>query len=144
MARQKLEDIVSYLETKLATNADLKGNIYYLDAESADPAIRQFGAIIYPLPEPLETERRHLGPRLTETWKTGLDIVMNRKYTDRKSVSDSRGISYWVDTIQALLLNGTNGGVFESSQWHYITTDETGDAYKLKGEFEVEIDNLYT
>jgi len=146
MARQTLNDIVTYLETKLATNGDLKGNIYYTERDSTSPAIRQYGAHIWvPETDPLETERRYLGPRLTEMWTLKLDIVLNRKYADdRKSVSDSRGISYWIDTVMALLLNGTNSGVFESSEWNYLYTDETGDASVLKGEFNVEINNLYT
>jgi len=145
MARQKLNDIISYLETKLATNSDLSGNIHYTDEQATMPPIKRYGVHIYVEGEPLETEHRHIGPRLTEIWTIKLDVVLNRRYvTDRKSVSDAKGISYWIDTVQALLLNGTNSGVFESSEWNYSMTDETGDAYKLKGEFTVEINNLYT
>jgi len=145
MAKQELNDVISYLETKLATNSDLAGNIHYTDEQSSIPVIKRYGVHLYVEGEPFETEHKYLGPMLTEMWTIKTDIILNRRYvTDRKSVSDAKGISYWIATVKALLLNGTNSGAFESSEWNYLTTDETGDTYILKGEFLAEINNVYT
>ena len=144
MARQKLNDIVSYIETKLATNTDFD-TVKYTDFDSQPIPVRTYGAHIYLLDEEgaKTDERRHLGPLLTEIYRIGVDIIINKRYADRTSVSDAKGISYWLDTIEALFLNQTNSGAFKDSYWEFTGLEPDEDVYTIKGILVVEILNNY-
>ncbi len=144
MARQKLEDVVSYLETQSKTNVDLKDMVRYTERDARQPPVRRYGVHIYMQEDPLEEEQQHIGNNRTEFWSLNVDIVINRKWEARKSISDVRGVSYWVDTTKTLFLHGTNGGVFEDSFWELDDIDTTsGDYTVLKGHFICEILNQY-
>jgi len=144
MANQTLENIVSYIETKLATISLLK-QVEYTDSEDQPPLIREYGAHIFlPEEDSYESERRYIGAHLNETWNIRVDIIINRHFqTQRKAVSDARGTSYWKALITELFLNGTNSGVFESSKWEFSDYDTNADIYKLKGIFSCELLNTY-
>jgi len=146
MARQKLNDIITYLETKLATSSDLVGNIRYTEFEEQPPPVLTYGAHIYlTADDPNEDERRHIGPLLTETWSIHLDIIVNRSFQkSRQAISDTKGISYWIDFMKALLQNGTNSGAFEDSFWQFNQIDSSQDGYTLKGVFVCEVLNNYS
>ena len=143
MANQKLEDIISYAETKLNTLTDLD-IVRYTDSDSQPIPVKTYGAHIYIGDEtPWEDERRHIGPLLTQTYTVNIDIIINKRFKDRLSVSDAKGISYWKNTVTELLLNGTNGGLFKDSFWKPIELDDSEDGYIIKGILTVEVLNRY-
>ena len=144
MARQKLEDVVDWLKTRLATNSDLD-LIKYTHMDTKSFAVKRYGAHIY-LPEeaPYEDEHPYIGRKLKEVWNLGLDIIINKPFKlDESSITDAKGISYWKDTIEELLLHQTNSGVFLDTKWNFINTDPSNDRVVLKGRFECEIINNY-
>lgn len=143
MARQKLENIVAYAETKLKTISDLD-TVKYTDRDSETIMVKRYGAQIYiGADDPSEDLRLHLGNVITERWNINLDIIIKKFFSDRNSVSDSKGISYWIDTIKALFLNGTNGGVFRDSYWEVLGTDPSEDSYVIRGNLFIEVLNIY-
>lgn len=144
MTRYKLEDVISYIETKLATLTDLDV-VTYTDFDSQPIPVKSYGAHIYVSPDDFSIdERRHIGPLLTETYLINVDIIINKRSLDRSSVSDAKGISYWVDTVKALLLNQQNNGLFTDSFWKFTALDDSNDTYIIKGVLTVEILNRYT
>ena len=144
MARTKLEDIISYIETQANTNTNFD-IVRYTDTDSRPIPVKTYGAHIYISPsEFFEQEFEHIGPFATERWRINFDVIINRRMDDRDSVSDSLGISYWVDTIRALFQNGTNSGKFKNSWWEFEEEDPSKDIYRIKGVLNVEILNNYT
>lgn len=144
MARQKLEDIISYIETQLATQTDID-TVKYTDRDAMPIPVKTYGVHIYIGDEDYHTsERKHIGPLLSETYFVRVDMIINRRFKDRNSVSDSKGISYWQDTLEALFLNGTNSGQFKDSFWEFNELDINDDIYVIKGVLTVEILNNYT
>jgi len=144
MARQKLEDIVSFLKVRLGTISDFD-IVKYTHADTKSFAVKSYGAHIY-IPEtgPYEDVSRYIGKKLTEVWNLGLDIIINRPFReDESSITDSKGISYWKDTIENLLLHKTNSGVFLDTKWNLIVVDPSNDRVVLKGQFMCEIINNY-
>ena len=144
MTNQKLNEIITYIEGKLATVADLD-NVEYTDIDDTPPVVNRYGIHMYRTPgEDYESERRLIGNHLHERWNINLDIIINRHFsTPRVAVSDAKGISYWVNLITALFVNGTNEGIFEDSQWIYDDYIKDTDMYTLKGVFTCEVVNTY-
>ena len=144
MARVTLEDIVSYTIAKGETNTNLD-IVRYTDADSNPIPVKTYGMHIYMNPsEFFEQEFEHIGPFATEFWKLNVDVIINRKMDDRVSISDSLGISYWVDALRALFQNGTNSGTFKNSWWEFEEEDPGQDMYIIKGVLNVEILNNYS
>lgn len=145
MATQKQEDVIDFIETQLNTLSKLD-KVVYQGADDPDPQVKDYGAIIYVgLDEPVEREMKHIGPHLTETWSINTDIIIKRKPpTPRKSVSDTYGTSYWIDTVTALFLNKTNNGAFVRTTWFSEEVEEINSGIKIKGLVTVEILNKYT
>lgn len=144
MTRTKLEDVISYAETQLNTLTKLD-SVKYTDTDSQPIRVKTYGAHIYIDPADFfAQEFEHIGPFATERWSVNVDIIINRNLADRKSISDSFGISYWVDTIRNLFMNGTNDGKFKNSWWDYTEQDPSEDLYTIKGVFQCEILNNYT
>ena len=144
MANQKLEQIIVWLEGKLNTVADFD-KVEYTDDNQSPPVVKDYGAHMYRTPgEDYEEERVHIGNHLKEFWSINTDIIINRHFqSPRKSVSDAKGISYWLDTIKTLLNEGSNSGVFDSSRWIYDDYIKDTDMYTLKGRFTCELVNTY-
>ena len=141
----ELNDIITYLETTLATDQYLKGNIKFTYEANPIPAIRDYGAHIYCGIQPIKEERPHkIGPWLLETWSINVDIILNKSFKPRESMSNSLGVSYWSGRVKDLLLHGTNGGLFRDSSWLFLYPESTDMAQILHGVFKVEIENRYS
>lgn len=144
MARTKLEDIISYILSQGNTNGNFD-IVRYTDADSRPIPVKTYGMHVHINPsEFFESVQEHIGPFATENWKINVDVIINRRMDDRDSVSDSLGISYWVDTMRALFQNGTNSGKFKNSWWEFEEEDPSNDIYVVKGVLNVEILNNYS
>jgi len=145
MATQKLENVISFIETQLKTLTKLD-TVEYIGADDSDPEVRQYGGVIYMEDEdPVERENLHIGPLLTETWSINVDIIIKQKpKTPRQTVSDGFGTSYWVDQLTVLFLNKTNSGAFKRTFWSKESIQEINSGIKIKGLVTIEILNKYT
>ena len=145
MATVKLEDVITFIETKLKTLTKLD-KVEYQGADDPDPQIKQFGAIIYLGEEEFVTrENRHIGPHLTEFWTINVDIITKSKPSDpRKTISSAFGSSYWYDQLTALFLNKTNNGLFVRTSIASQEAEEINSGIKLKHLITCEILNKYT
>lgn len=145
MANQKRNDIFVFLETKLATNADLVGKIKVTREKEAYPgAIKDYGVRLFvPEENPYEVVKKKIGNILHEMYHTGLEFIFNRNLKSRELYSDAKGLSYWQYEINRLLLHQTNSGVFETSWWEYKSQEEKGDCIILKGIHHCEVRNIY-
>ena len=145
MSRTKLEDIVSYVETKLNTVSNLD-TVKYTDSDNEPIPVKTYGAQIYFDPTNFfNQEFQYIGKFATEFWKLKVDIIINKRFKDRESVSNSLGVSYWIDTIRALFEFGQNVTMFRNSWWELESLDpkSSTDGYLLKGVFQCEILNNY-
>ena len=145
MATQKLENVISFIETQLNT-LSLLDAVVYKGEDDADPRVTNYGAVIYVgEDDPVERENKYIGPHLTETWTINVDIIIKRKTaTPRTTVSDTYGTSYWIDQLTALFLNKTNSGAFVRTTWFSDEVEEVNSGITLKGLFTCEILNKYT
>ena len=145
MATQDLDDIITFIETRLNTVSKLD-TVVFQGADDPEPNVRKQGAIITVQLEDLVTrEHRHIGPHLTENWKIDVSIVLKQKAkTPRKSVSDAYGTSYWIKELTELFLNQTNDGAFVRTWWSTDTIEEINSGITIKGLVNLEILNKYT
>jgi hypothetical protein len=140
-----LETVVSYLETTLATNSRLAGNIKFTFEPNPVPSVKDYGVHIYCGFEPLKEEVPHkIGPWLKETWYLNVDLIINRAFTPRTSISDSLGVSYWENQMKTLLKHSTNSGTFRDSYWETLYIAPTDGAQIIRGRFVCEVENRYT
>ena len=144
MARQSLENVISFLKSKLETISDFD-IVKYTHIDNKSFAVKRYGAHIYiPAEDPYEDTSPYIGRKLTEVWNLGLDIIINKPFKeDESSITDAKGISYWKDTIEALLLHQTNDGVFLDTKWDFNLLDPSNDRVVIKGRFTCEIVNNY-
>ena len=145
MATQKLENVISFIETQLKTLTKLD-TVEYIGADDSDPEVKKYGGVIYIEDEDfIEREHLHIGPLLTETWSINVDVIIKQKpSTPRKTVSDSFGTSYWIDQLTVLFLNKTNSGAFVRTFWSKESIEEVNSGIKIKGLVTIEILNKYT
>jgi len=145
MATQKLEDIISFIETQLNTLSQLD-TVVYKGEDDQDPPVKNFGAVIYTSKDGfIETEHKHIGPHLTENWTINLDLIIQRKaQTPRTSVSETYGTSYWINTLMTLFFNKTNSGAFVRTYYESEDYEEINSGIKIKGVVRVELLNKYT
>ncbi len=145
MSRVTINDGVTYLKAQLATLTTPKLDmIEYTDYDTKTPRVKNYGAHIYISSEdPDETERKYIGPLLNETYTLNLDVIIAKHYRRGKSISDTYGISFWVDAIKNLLQGGKNSGAFQDSSWKLSEVDSSEDSYKIKGLFIFEVINQY-
>jgi hypothetical protein len=65
--------------------------------------------------------------------------------TPRTVFSDAKGLSYWENTLMALFINQTNGGLFKDSYWSAsLPMEINADSVILRGVLFVHLQNLYT
>ena len=145
MPRQKLADVLSFLKTKLATLTDLD-RIEYTNSDNKSFAVKRYGARIYNPDEGIfEKTEPYIGKQVRELWTLGLDIVINKAFkSDETGITDAKGVSFWKDTIEALLLNQTNSDVFEDTRWNFLELNPANDRQVLVGKFECELINDYS
>lgn len=140
----KLNDAVSFLETTLGSNSDLRGNIKWTDRDDTPPVFKNYGVHVYlGLAEPKETEYRVIGPRALERWRLNCDMIINKNYKPRIGLSDSNGISYWENQINSLLFHKQNNGTFRDSWWDSQGVEDMADSHIIRGIFNCELDNQY-
>ena len=142
----KIEDIIQYIETRAATIGDLVGNVKVVHPGNPVPAIKTYGLRVYfGQDDWKEIQRKKIGPIVSELYKVNVDLVFNRNLTPRAVFSDAKGISYWENTLTALFMNKTNGGLFKDSYWAAsLPMEITADAVILRGILNVHLQNIYT
>lgn len=142
----KIEDILQYIETRAATISDLVGNIKVVQPNNPVPNIKTYGLRVYFGSENWkELRRTKIGPIVSEIYNVNVDLVFNRALTPRAVFSDAKGISYWENTLTALFINKTNGGLFKDSYWApSLPLEFNADSVILRGILTVHIENLYT
>lgn len=140
----KLEDAVSYLETTLGSNASLKNKVTWTYKDDNLPSFKDYGVHTYlGLAEPKEVEYRKIGPLAVETWKINCDLVINKNYKARESVSDGFGISYWENYMVRTLFHKQNNGTFRDSWWDSQGVEDLTDSHIIRGIFTCQFDNQY-
>lgn len=141
----KLNDNVSYLERTLGSNSYLKNNIKWTYKDDSVPVFKDYGIHIYlGLTEPKEIEYRKIGPWALEHWRINLDMVLNKNYKPRDSVSDSLGLSYWENYLTSQFFHKQNNGTFQDSWYETLGVDDFADSHIIRGIFHSQIDNQYT
>lgn len=141
----KLNDGVSYLETTLGSNVDLRGNIKWTNKDAVTPSFKNFGVHLYlGLEEPKSVEYRKIGPKALETWRVNADFVLNKNYKLRDSVSSTDGLSYWENYLFSTLFHKQNNGTFRDSWWDSQGVDDMADSFVIRGIFTFELDNQYS
>jgi hypothetical protein len=142
----KIEDILQYIETRAATNSDLVGFVKVVHPGNPVPAFKTYGLRVYFGQDNWkEIQRVKIGPIVSEIYRINVDLVFNRNLTPRTVFSDAKGISYWENTLSALFMNKTNGGVFKDSYWAAtLPMEVTSDAVILRGILFVHLQNIYT
>ena len=146
MANQKLNDIISYLETKIPEEIpELRGKVKVaLPNEPFPGGIKDYGIRIYlGLEKPKDTQYRKIGPIATEYWRINVDVLLNRALKSRELYSDSRGVSYWESQLTSALIFENNNGDFVGSGWEFQNQENENDATVLKGIFNCEVQNRY-
>lgn len=140
----KLNDIVSYMERTLGSNAMLKGNVTWTYKDDTVPAFKDYGAHLYlGLQEPKEVEYRKIGPYAMETWRINCDLVINKNFKPRLSVSDTYGISYWENYFFDTFFHSNNNGTFRDSWWDSQGVDDFSDSHIVRGILTCQLDNQY-
>lgn len=140
----KLNDVVSFLETTLGSNSDLRGNIKWTFRDDTAPTFKNYGVHIYlGLEDPKTTEYRVIGPRALEKWQLNCDMIVNKNYKPRIGLSDSYGLSYWENQINSLLFHKQNSGTFRDSWWDSKGVEDMADSHIIRGIFNCELDNQY-
>ena len=146
MANQKLNDILTYLETKIPTEIpELKGKVKVTRPKEPYPGvIDNYGVRIYlGNGKPKSIEFRKIGPIATETWQINVDIIFNRDLKSRELYSDAKGVSYWENLLTDALAFGNNNQTFKTSGWEFQAQENENDATVLKGIFTCEVLNKY-
>jgi hypothetical protein len=140
----KLNDIVSYMETTLGSYSMLRGNVIWTYKDDTTPAFKDYGAHLYlGLAEPKEVEYRKIGPLASETWRINCDLVVNKNYKPRLSVSDPYGLSYWENQLFAAFFHKNNNGTFRDSWWDSQGIDDFSDSHVVRGILTCQLDNQY-
>lgn len=141
----KLNDAVSYLETTLGSNSELRNNVKWTSRNDTPPNFKNYGVHIYlGLNEPKETEYRKIGPIALERWRINVDMHINKNYKVRVSISDPTGVSYWENQLFSTLFHKQNSGTFRDSWWDSLGVEDNSDSYVIRGIFNCELDNQYT
>lgn len=139
-----LNDVVTYLETALGSNADLRGNVKWTFRDDTPPAFKNYGVHIYcGLDEPKESEYRIIGPKVMECWRINTDIIVNKNYKPRIGLNDAYGLSYWENQVNSLLFHKQNNGTFHDSWWDSKGIEDMADSHIIRGIFNAELDNQY-
>lgn len=140
----KINDIFSFLETRLATISDLVGKIKVTKEKEPYPGvIKDYGVRAYLSDNPKEIVAKKIGNVIHEHWKVNVDLIINRQMKTREAYSDAKGISYWENLITSTLLHQTNNGLFVTSRWEFQGLEELADSIVLKGIYHCEILNRY-
>lgn len=140
----KLNDVLSYLETTLGSSTYLKGNVTWTYKDDTTPTFKDYGVHIYlGLTEPKEVEYRKIGPFALESWRLNCDVVLNKNYKPRVSVSDSLGLSYWENYMVSTLFHKSNNGTFKDSWWDSKGVEDYSDSHVIRGIFNCQLDNQY-
>jgi hypothetical protein len=140
----KLEDAVGYLETTLGSNVNLKGKVTWTYKDDTTPPFKDYGVHLYlGLAEPKQVEYRKIGPIATESWQINCDVVLNKSFKARDSVSNSLGISYWENYMVRTLFHKQNNGTFRDSWWDSMGVEDYSDSHVIRGLFNCQYDNQY-
>jgi hypothetical protein len=142
----KIEDILTYLETRLVAQIpSLSGKVKVTKEDEPYPGvIKDYGVQIYLGENPKEIVAKKIGNVIHEIWHVNVDFLFNRNVpTSRHLYSDSRGLSYWENLITSTLLHQTNSGAFVNSWWEFVRQENLADAVKLKGIHHTELINRY-
>lgn len=141
----KIEDILQYIEAQCATISDLATNIKVVFPGNPVPNIKTYGVRVYFGQEDWKVLKRNkIGPIVSEHYKVNVDLIFNRSLTPRTVFSDAKGISYWENTLTALFVNKTNGGVFKDSYWApHGAMEINADSVILKGILFAHLQNTY-
>lgn len=145
MSNQKLNDVLSYLETALGAVSDLRGKVIVTkDKEPVPGLIRDYGVQVYLGNEnPKEVQYRKIGPIAHETWHINTDLVFNRNLQTRQLYSEAKGLSYWENLLHSTLFHKTNDEVFQDSWWEFLNQKNLDDSVILQGMFHCEVVNRY-
>lgn len=139
-----VNDAVSYVEATLGSNAQLKGRIEWTYKDATVPAFKDYGVHLYlGLEEPKEVEYRKIGPLALETWRINCDVVLNKNFKPRASLSESFGIPYWEGYLFRTLFHKQNNGTFRDSWWDSQGVDDFSDSHIIRGLFNCQFDNQY-
>jgi hypothetical protein len=147
MSNQKLNDILTYLETRIVSQIpELSGKVKVTRPSEPYPgSVQNYGVRIYLGSEkPKEIQYRKIGPIATEIWRINVDFIYNRDMKSRELYSDSKGLSYWENLLTASLIFENNSEAFQNSVWEFVGQENENDATILKGIFTCEIQNRYT
>jgi hypothetical protein len=140
----KLNDIVTYLETTLGSNAHLNGKVTWTYKDDTPPTFKDYGVHIYlGLDEPKEIEYRKIGPIAQENWRINLDFIYNKSPLPRVALSDSLGLSYWENQLTALLFHKNNNGTFKDSWYDSRGHEDLADSHVIRGLFNCQLENVY-
>jgi hypothetical protein len=140
-----LNDVVSYIETTAASNSLLNGKVKFTFEENPVPAFKDYGIHVYCGFNPMKEETPHkLGPWLKETWFLNMDMIIDRAFAARESLSDAKGVSYWENTLKSLYKHSTNNGTFRDSFWETLFIVPTDGAQIIRGRFVCEVENRFT
>lgn len=145
MANQKLNDILTYIETKGATIPLLSNKIKVCKKGEPYPGIiKDYGLRIYlGLEKPKEEIRKKIGPIVNEIWRINVDVIINRSLVSRQLYSDTYGVSYWVDKMTSTFMNQNNSGAFRDSFWEFAGQEDRDEAVIVRGIFQCEVVNTY-
>lgn len=140
----KLNDAINYVEATLGSNSLLKGRIEWTYKDDSVPGFKDYGIHIYlGLAEPKEVEYRKIGPLASENWRINCDVVLNKNYKPRVSMSDPLGISYWENYMVSSFFHKQNNGTFRDSWWDSQGVDDLADSHIIRGLFNCQFDNQY-
>lgn len=146
MANQKLNDILSYLETKIPSEIpELRDKVKVTRPDEPYPGrIDNYGVRIYlGRDKPKEVQYRKIGPIATEIWQINVDLIFNRNLKSRELYSDAKGLSYWENLMTSALIFENNNETFQTSGWEFQAQENENDATVLKGIFTCEVVNRY-
>lgn len=139
-----LETVVAYIEAILNTDTDLAGKVKFTTPSAAQPDFKDYGAVVYFGEKHLKTsEFLKIGPIAAETFHVNVDVVINRNFLPRQSVSDALGLAHWQDRITSLFFHKNNSGAFKDSWWEFSSIEEKADSYRVKGIFNCTIETVY-
>lgn len=140
----KLNDIVTYLESTLGSDSNLRGNIKWTYKDDTPPVFKNYGVHMYlGLEEPKTIEYRKIGPIAQENWRLNMDFYLNKAFLPRVSLSDSLGLSYWENRITSLLWHKQNSGTFKDSWYESQGQEDLADSHVIKGIFNCQLENNY-
>ena len=140
----KLNDLLTFLETRLQTISDLSGKVKVtLENEPYPGVIKDYGVRIYLPEKPKELVRKKIGNIVHEIWHIKVDLVINRDLKTRESYSDAKGVSYWEHLITSTLLHQRNSGAYVDSFWEFERSEKLADSIIVHGEWTCEVQNTY-